>query len=94
MRFMRLHLLEDVKQRRELGRGLCDSLQRDLAAAIMNVAVEFQGMRLLFLSLLAKPFGCTRHVIGLRIGRHRQVKIGRVQLMLDLIVDGRFKILA
>ena len=59
-----------------------------LAALVVDIVVEPQRVALFLPELLAHPMGKAGQVVGVKMGGHAQVQISRLELFLNLIVDG------
>ena len=67
------------KHRLELDRGLLDGLHYDAAVPVVDVVEEAHGVGGLLLVLYPHPVREALQILGLEVGGHRKVQVGRVE---------------
>ena len=62
----------------------------DAAAALHDVVVENLGVVLLFLKLYLEPAGDAALALGVAVGSHGQIEVGRPKFGIDLRIERVF----
>ncbi len=86
--------VEQLKRRFPFGWRLVNRLKLDRPATLMHVIIELERMPLLFLELDTQPVGKAAQALLLKVSRHGQVQVSRVEFLLDLLVNCVFNYLA
>ena len=83
-------LLEGIEERGpRRGYGV-DGLELNAAAALHDVVVENLGVVLLFLKLYLEPAGDAALALGVAVGSHGQIEVGRPKFGIDLRIERVF----